>query len=64
VLLRPGKPPVLFTHARLAGRRLHGSGCRYASALAANLALGAPLPEAVRAAGEHLHALLAAVPAP
>lgn len=64
LLLRPGKPPVFATHARLPGRRLHGSGCRYASALAANLALGKELPAAVQAASAHLHALLAALPAP
>ena len=62
VLLRPGKPPVLVSHPRLAGRRLHGSGCRFASALAAQLALGRALPAATAAASEHLHALLAALP--
>lgn len=63
MLLRPGKPPVLITHARLVGRRLHGSGCRFASALAANLALGKTLPESVQAASAYLHALLAELPA-
>jgi hydroxymethylpyrimidine/phosphomethylpyrimidine kinase len=58
VLLRPGKPPVFVTHPRLADRRLHGSGCRFASALAANLALGKSLPDALRAASGYLHALL------
>jgi hydroxymethylpyrimidine/phosphomethylpyrimidine kinase len=58
MLLRPGKPPVLVTHERFAGRRLHGSGCRFASALAANLALGRSLPEAVQVASGYLHGLL------
>lgn len=62
MLLRPGKPPVFVTHPRLPGRRLHGSGCRFASALAANLALGHSLPAATEAASAHLHGLLAALP--
>ncbi len=33
----------------------HGTGCTYASAIAANLALGAPLLEAVRLAKAYLH---------
>lgn len=64
LLLRPGKAPVFFSRPRFPGRRLHGSGCRFASALAANLALGRTLPEATAAAGDHLHALLAELPAP
>lgn len=62
LLLRPGKPPVLFSRPRFPGRRLHGSGCRFASALAAGLARGHDLPAAVEAAGAHLHALLASQP--
>ena len=60
LLLRPGKPPVFVTPARVPGRKLHGSGCRFASALAANLALGRDLPAAMAAASAHLHGLLAA----
>jgi hydroxymethylpyrimidine/phosphomethylpyrimidine kinase len=62
VLLRAGRPPVLFSRARFPGRRLHGSGCRYASALAANLALGRDLVAATEAASAYLHGLLAALP--
>jgi hydroxymethylpyrimidine/phosphomethylpyrimidine kinase len=45
---------------RLAGRGMHGSGCRYASHLAAGLAAGRPLTRAAEAAGEFLQRLLAA----
>ncbi len=45
---------------RHVGRRLHGSGCRYASFLAGALALGADLPSAAQAAGAWLGRLVAA----
>jgi hydroxymethylpyrimidine/phosphomethylpyrimidine kinase len=35
---------------RVASRNLHGTGCTLSSAIAANIVLGAPLPEAVAAA--------------
>ncbi len=35
---------------RIASRNLHGTGCTLSSAIAANVVLGAPLPEAVAAA--------------
>jgi hydroxymethylpyrimidine/phosphomethylpyrimidine kinase len=41
------------------GRDLHGSGCAFASALAAGLALGWPLGRSVEAAGAHVRTLLA-----
>jgi len=50
---------VESTHARRLGASLHGSGCRHASAVAANLALGQPLAEAAAQAGAWLGALLA-----
>lgn len=43
---------------RLVGRSMHGSGCRYASHLAAGLAAGLPLAEAAEAAGVFLQDLL------
>jgi hydroxymethylpyrimidine/phosphomethylpyrimidine kinase len=39
-----------FAATRLASQNLHGTGCTLASAIAANIVLGAPLPEAVAAA--------------
>jgi hydroxymethylpyrimidine/phosphomethylpyrimidine kinase len=45
-LYRPDRAPVVYRWPRLAGR-FHGAGCTLASALAARLALGQPLIEAV-----------------
>ena len=45
-------------HPRQLGASLHGSGCRHASAVAANLALGRSLPEAAALAGGWLAELL------
>jgi hydroxymethylpyrimidine/phosphomethylpyrimidine kinase len=39
-----------FAAARLGSKNLHGTGCTLSSAIAANIVLGAPLPEAVAAA--------------
>jgi hydroxymethylpyrimidine/phosphomethylpyrimidine kinase len=39
-----------FAAPRLASENLHGTGCTLSSAIAANIVLGAPLPEAVAAA--------------
>ncbi len=39
-----------FAATRLAARNLHGTGCTLSSAIAANIVLGTPLPEAVAAA--------------
>jgi hydroxymethylpyrimidine/phosphomethylpyrimidine kinase len=39
-----------FAGPRLASQNLHGTGCTLSSAIAANIVLGAPLPEAVAAA--------------
>ncbi len=54
----PGRPPVELRHARVPGQRIHGSGCRYASAVACGLARGASLVEAAAAAGGWLEELL------
>ncbi len=59
LVLERGAAPVWLTHPRLSGARLHGSGCRFASALAAGLAHGEPLPAAAAAAGAWLTELLA-----
>ena len=39
-----------FAAPRLASQNLHGTGCTLSSAIAANIVLGAPLPQAVAAA--------------
>ncbi len=38
-----------FAAPRLLSKNLHGTGCTLSSAIAANIVLGAPLPEAVAA---------------
>jgi hydroxymethylpyrimidine/phosphomethylpyrimidine kinase len=39
--------PLRLASARIASRNLHGTGCTLSSAIAAHLALGAPLAQAV-----------------
>ena len=50
VLYDGAQPPVRFRHRRLATRHTHGTGCTLSAAVAARLALGDSLPDAVRAA--------------
>ena len=50
VLLRPGQPPLRMASARIPSRNVHGTGCTLSSAIAAHLALGQGLAEAVEAA--------------
>jgi hydroxymethylpyrimidine/phosphomethylpyrimidine kinase len=47
VLAEAGKAPQHFGSARIASRNLHGTGCTLSSAIAAHLALGHALAEAV-----------------
>jgi hydroxymethylpyrimidine/phosphomethylpyrimidine kinase len=49
-------------HPRRKGASLHGSGCRHASALAANLCLGRPVSVAAKSAGEWLAERFQALP--
>lgn len=63
LLLERGSAPLWLTHPRLPGANLHGSGCRYASALASALALGHPLSTAAAQASAWLAELLQARPA-
>ncbi|HEX7086085.1 MAG TPA: bifunctional hydroxymethylpyrimidine kinase/phosphomethylpyrimidine kinase [Vicinamibacterales bacterium] len=46
-LLFDGRDFFDFRHARQDTRHTHGTGCTFAAAIAAHLALGRPLPEAV-----------------
>jgi hydroxymethylpyrimidine/phosphomethylpyrimidine kinase len=52
-----GGEELAFTHPRLS-RNGHGTGCTLASAIAAGLCLGEPLPEACRAATDYVHGAL------
>ena len=58
LLLEREREPVWLAHPRVPGARLHGSGCRFASALAAQLARATPLEAAARAAGAYVADLL------
>ena len=48
-----------FVAERIPNRHTHGTGCTYASAVAALLAAGRPVPEAVAAAKEYVTAAIA-----
>jgi hydroxymethylpyrimidine/phosphomethylpyrimidine kinase len=52
-----GRTREAFVHERMAIDG-HGTGCTLASAIAANLCSGMPLPEACRAATDYVHAAL------
>ncbi|CAN5287750.1 bifunctional hydroxymethylpyrimidine kinase/phosphomethylpyrimidine kinase [soil metagenome] len=54
VLAEAGRPPQRFGSARIASRNLHGTGCTLSSAIAAFLALGHTLPDAVQQARGYL----------
>ena len=56
-LFLPGQPPQTFSAARLDGG-FHGAGCTLASAIAARLALGEPLPRAIDEARRFTHRAL------
>lgn len=53
-----------WSRPRLIGRRLHGSGCRFASYLACHWARSGDLAAAAEAAGDYLHGLLERLPGP
>lgn len=48
-----------FDSTRIATQNTHGTGCTLSSAIAAKIALGLPIPEAVQAAIDYLHAAIA-----
>jgi hydroxymethylpyrimidine/phosphomethylpyrimidine kinase len=58
LVLERERDPVWLEHARIPGARLHGSGCRFATALAAQLARGVELSRAAAEAGRWLEELL------
>ncbi len=53
-LLYDGTEYYTFTHKRIETKNTHGTGCTLSSAIAADLALGMEVPEAVRAAKEYV----------
>jgi hydroxymethylpyrimidine/phosphomethylpyrimidine kinase len=57
-LLWDGKQMVRYTAPRIDSPNTHGTGCTYSSAIAAGLALGEPLPEAVRRAKAYVTATI------
>ncbi len=60
VLAQPGAAHERLGAARIATHNGHGTGCTLSSAIAAHLALGAPLAEAVRRAREYILGAIAA----
>ena len=61
-LLCDGKTFQWFYGERIDSPDTHGTGCTLSSAIAANLAKGYPLPEAIRRAKEYLSEALKAAP--
>lgn len=60
VLLQQGGTRHRYAAARIASRNLHGTGCTLSSAIAAHLALGHALPEAVALARAYVLGAMAA----
>jgi len=56
LVVQRGEAPVRLEHPRVEGGSLRGSGCRFASCVAAGLARGLSLPDAARRAGEKVAA--------
>jgi len=52
----------VFTHPRIATRSTHGTGCTLSAAIAAHLALGLALPDAVARSLDYVHAAIATAP--
>lgn len=54
LVLVAGEEPQWIEREREPGGTIRGSGCRFAAAIACALALGRKLPDATRAAGDHV----------
>ena len=61
-LLYDGRRFVEFRTARVPGRSTHGTGCTFAAALTAHLALGHPLEDAVPQAQQYVAGAIRAAP--
>tara|TARA_R110002096_G_scaffold86758_2_gene199361 strand:+ start:1162 stop:1977 length:816 start_codon:yes stop_codon:yes gene_type:complete len=62
LLLETGKPPARFVSPRLDTPHTHGTGCTLASAIAAGIASGLSLADAVQHACRFVHAAIANAP--
>jgi hydroxymethylpyrimidine/phosphomethylpyrimidine kinase len=51
-----------YRHSKLETRNLHGTGCTLSAAITAMLALGRPLPDAVRESLDYVHRAIATAP--
>ena len=60
LLLQAGAPPLWMRAPRIATPNTHGTGCTLSSAIAAGLALGDDLPQAVQKARDFVRGALAA----
>jgi hydroxymethylpyrimidine/phosphomethylpyrimidine kinase len=60
LLWLPGGEKIWLEDARIATLNTHGTGCTLSSAIAAGLALGQDLPQAVRSARAYVRAALEA----
>ena len=60
VLLQPGQPDLRMASPRIESRNVHGTGCTLSSAIAAHLALGLDLPQAVTQARAYILKAIAA----
>jgi len=60
LLLQPGHEPLRLASPRIASKNVHGTGCTLSSAIAAHLALGHHLEEAVRLARAYILGAIAA----
>ena len=58
VLLQPGQPMLRLASTRIRSRNVHGTGCTLSSAIAAHLALGQGLVDAVQAARHFIRAAI------
>lgn len=54
ILYAADSPPLRLSAETIITHNGHGTGCTLSSAIAANMALGMPLPEAVKAAKEYI----------
>ena len=60
ILARSGQADMVLASTRIPSRNTHGTGCTLSSAIAAQLALGLPLEQAVRAARAYILAAIQA----
>lgn len=61
-VLVTGTIPVTFTHPRIATRQTHGTGCTLSAAIAAGLARGEELTDAVSHALDFVHRAISSAP--